>query len=148
MSNTNSNRSVVSLTIAPVFLCASIYICLNRLMTIYAIQLSRLHGRKFIVLFILSDFTSLLLQTGGGSISVVANDYSTEYIGIHLMIAGLGLQVLSLVVVLCLWGDFAYRCWRRKGEWEEKFEDIRKSRYFKGFLYGLFTFHPLLLRKL
>jgi len=91
------------------------------------------------MLFIFSDFTSLILQSGGGAIAVIADNYSFEYVGIHLMLAGLALQVLSLVIVLVLWADFAHRCWKRSGEWEEKFEDIRKSRYFEGFISGSST---------
>jgi hypothetical protein len=81
---------------------------------------------------------SLVLQAGGGAISVIANDYSLEYVGIHLMLAGLALQVFSLVVVLGLSADFAWCCWRKPMAWEEQYEDIRRRRYFKGFICGKF----------
>jgi len=86
--------------------------------------------------FILSNFLSLLLQTGGGAIAVIADNFSFEDIGIHLMLAGLALQVASLVVILILAGDFALRCWRRRWDWDEKFEIVRDRRYFNGFLFG------------
>jgi len=58
-------------------------------------------------------------------------------VGIHLMMAGLGLQVFSLVVVLVLAADFASRCWRNEEKWEEEYDDIRNARYFCEFIYGV-----------
>lgn len=128
---------IISLTIAPVFLCASIYICLARLMTVFGAQFSRLRGRKLIITFIASDFTSLLLQAGGGAVAVIADNRTVEYIGIHLMMAGLGLQVLSLTVVLCLAADFALRAWRKRGVLDEKYHALRGSQYFRAFMWAL-----------
>ncbi|KUJ10118.1 RTA1-domain-containing protein [Mollisia scopiformis] len=128
---------VISLTIAPVFLCASIYVCFNRLIIIFGTQLARLKGRALVSLFIASDFLSLLLQTGGGAIAVIADTESFEYVGIHLMMAGLALQVASLVIVLALAADFALRYWKKCYEWDEKFETIREKKYFRGFVFGL-----------
>ena len=79
-----------------------------------------------------------MLQAGGGAIAVIADSYSFEYIGIHISMAGLALQVFSLVVVLCLAADFASRCWRNKKKLDEKYEVIRSSRYFHGFIYGVY----------
>jgi hypothetical protein len=107
-------------------------------MTTFRAQFSRLRGRRLIIIFIASDFTSLVLQAGGGAIAVIANSYSFEYIGIHISMAGLALQVFSLVVVLCLAADFASRCWRNRKHLDEKYEVIRSSRYFHGFIYGVY----------
>jgi hypothetical protein len=134
--NTDDRRYLISLTIGPIFLCASIYICFSRIITIYGSHLSRIRPKWIIVIFILSDFTSLVLQAGGGAIAVIANDVSFEYVGIHLMLAGLALQVFSLVVVLLLAADFAWRCARRSS-WNERYESIRSRRYFAGFISGL-----------
>jgi hypothetical protein len=79
-----------------------------------------------------------VLQAGGGAIAVIADSYSFEYIGIHISMAGLALQVFSLVIVLCLAADFASRCWRNKKKLDEKYEVIRSSRYFHGFIYGVY----------
>jgi hypothetical protein len=107
-------------------------------MTTFGAQFSRLRGRRLIIIFIASDFTSLVLQAGGGAIAVIADSYSFEYIGIHISMAGLALQVFSLVVVLCLAADFASRCWRNRKHLDEKYEVIRSSRYFHGFIYGVY----------
>jgi hypothetical protein len=81
----------------------------------------------------------LVLQAGGGAIAVIANSRSFEYIGIHLMLTGLALQVFSLAVVLLLAADFAWKCKRRRQKWDERYEGIRMRRYFKGLIYGSLT---------
>jgi len=62
----------------------------------------------------------------------------TEYIGIHLMLAGLSLQVASLVVVLGLAGDFTWACWKRRDLWvdREVCVAVRGRMYFRGFVCG------------
>lgn len=76
---------------------------------------------------------------------MIANDRSFEYVGIHLMLAGLALQVFSLAVVLGLAADFAWRCRRKGGSWDESYKVIRGRKYFKGFLYGEFASYPRFL---
>jgi hypothetical protein len=110
---------------------------LSRTISIFGSHLSRIPQKWIIIIFILSDFTSLVLQAGGGAIAVIANDYSFELIGIHLMLAGLALQVFSLVVVLLIAADFAWRCARNRRSWDERYEVIRSRRWFRGFVYGL-----------
>ena len=129
------SRYLISLTIGPTWICASMYLCFSRIVRTYNPDLSRLSPRKITVLFICSDFWSLVLQAGGGSIAVIADNVSVEYIGIHLMLAGLGLQVLSLAVVLALGADFARVCYKKPQTWIERYADIRERRYFLGFIY-------------
>ena len=52
------------------------------------------------------------------------------------MLAGLALQVLSLAVALFLAGDFAFRVSQKRQGWDEQFGEIRRTRYFKGFMHG------------
>jgi len=95
-----------------------------------------LSPRKITIIFITSDFWSLVLQAGGGAIATIADNVSFEYVGIHLMLAGLALQVLSLVIVLTLGIDFAISCSKKPQSWSDKYTNIRERRYFKGFIYG------------
>lgn len=130
-------RYLISLTIAPIFLCASLYITFSRIISVFNTHLSRISQKKLTIIFILSDFTSLLLQAGGGAVAVIANDYSFELIGIHLMLAGLALQVFSLVIILLLAADFAWRCKKDRGKWDERYESIRGRRWFVGLVYAM-----------
>lgn len=104
----------------------------------YGILLSPLSPRKIVTLFIISDFISLLLQAGGGACSVVADTRSFEYVGIHLMLAGLVLQVVSLVVVLLLGALFARNCRRKHELWNQSDYclAVRRRKLFSGFIYG------------
>ncbi|KAH8821434.1 putative RTA1 domain protein [Xylogone sp. PMI_703] len=130
---------LISLTIGPTFISASIYICFSRLINTYGSALSPISPRKIVVLFIISDFISLCLQAGGGACSVIADSYSFEEFGIHLMLAGLCLQVFSLALVLLLGAAFAYNCRRKPYSWNQSDYclAVRRRRYFSGFIQAL-----------
>jgi hypothetical protein len=85
-----------------------------------------------------SDFISLLLQAGGGAVVEIANDSFVEHIGIHLMVAGLSLQVTSICIFLLLCADFAVKCLRNKKSLSssQSHERIRGAALFKSFLGG------------
>lgn len=61
----------------------------------------------------LSDLTSLVLQSAGGSIADAAKTHQHARKGIDHMIAGLILQVVSLGLFLFISADFTWTC--RKG---------------------------------
>jgi hypothetical protein len=126
------DRYLFPCTIRPTFLRASIYICFSPTLSIFGSHLSRLRQKWIIIIFILSDFTSLLLQAGGGAISVIADSFMVEEIGIHLMIAGLALQVFSIFVILLIAADFAWTCARKRGIWIGR-EGTSRA-FFMGFL--------------
>lgn len=69
---------------------------------------------------------------------MIADNFTLLNIGIRLMMAGLALQVLSLLVVLALVADFSWRAWKKRENLEEKFERLRRGKYFKGFILGKF----------
>lgn len=77
-----------------------------------------------------------MLQAGGGAIAVIADNITFEEVGIHLMLAGLALQVLSLAIVLTLGADFARKCFKKPNRWPEKYGNIRGRSYFVHFIYG------------
>ncbi len=64
--------------------------------------------------FMVSNFISLLLQAGGGTVVEIANYYTVEHMGIYLTIAGLTLQVASLGLLLVLCADFGRQCVKGK----------------------------------
>jgi hypothetical protein len=140
------NSYLIPLTIGPAFLSGSIYLCLARLIVAYGSQISRLKPRTYAVLFMCSDFLSLVLQAAGGAIAAIANDQSTSNTGRYIMIAGLALQVVSLAVFLGLWLDFVIALRAvPEGLRERSFERIREGRKFKLFNYGKSFFLQMLL---
>lgn len=67
---------LVTLTIAPAFLSAAIYLCLVRIVVVYGEKRSRFRPRTYTVLFCSCDFLALLLQAIGGAIASIVNTAS------------------------------------------------------------------------
>lgn len=87
-----------------------------------------------------SDFFSLVLQALGGGIADTS-DPGTQLrkIGIDIMIAGLILQVISLVVYLAVCADLALRCLRHRSQLDTSPDKVavRHRVIFKLFLASL-----------
>lgn len=64
---------LVCLTIGPAFLCASIYLCLSRLVVVYGRNIARFSPAVYAVTFMICDFVSLVLQGTGGGLAATAN---------------------------------------------------------------------------
>lgn len=94
---------LVCLTIAPAFISAVIYLCFYRITLIYGHSLLRIKTHTLALSFIASDIVCLILQAAGGAITATSGGTSkqaeaTRNMGINIMIAGLVLQVVSLLV--------------------------------------------------
>ncbi|OCL03471.1 putative RTA1 domain protein [Glonium stellatum] len=126
--------SLVTLTIAPAFLSASIYLCLSRIVVVYGEDLSRFRPRTYTLTFITCDFISLVLQAAGGAIASGANTPSQTQMGINIMIAGLSFQVFSLALFMVLTAEFAWRVSRSPARLNASFERLRETRIFTAFL--------------
>ncbi|KAL2068617.1 hypothetical protein VTL71DRAFT_14954 [Oculimacula yallundae] len=128
---------LIFLTIAPAFISAGIYICLSRIIMLYAPNLSRFKPRTYTIGFCTSDLVSLILQGVGGALASVAETQADVDIGTNIMIAGLIFQVVSLVVFVILCGDFAWRLRWDRNAWNTENATVYESWIFKGFLYTL-----------
>ncbi|EMC98486.1 hypothetical protein BAUCODRAFT_87156 [Baudoinia panamericana UAMH 10762] len=128
---------LITLTIAPVFISAAIYLCLTRTVVLYGQSNSRLSPRTIAIGFMTSDFLSLLLQAIGGAIADTADNHQDSKKGIDIMIAGLFLQALSLAAFLVVVADFALCC--RRGTLDENpaKKQARGRMLFKVFLASL-----------
>ncbi|KAF4636743.1 hypothetical protein G7Y89_g1334 [Cudoniella acicularis] len=126
---------LICLTIGPTFLSAALYLCLARIIVVYGTQLSRFQPRTYTVTFMSSDFVSLVLQSIGGGITSTASDKSTSNAGVHIIVAGLALQVFSLVLFMVLCLEFAWCV--RDARKEERFVDLRSTGAFRVFKYAL-----------
>ncbi|OOQ82802.1 putative RTA1 domain protein [Penicillium brasilianum] len=114
----NFVQYLVCLTIAPAFISAVIYLCFYRIIIIYDPSLSRIKPRAFAVGFITSDILCLVLQAAGGAITATTGGASEEAqsmrdTGINVMIAGLALQVVSLLAFLGCALDYTRRVSRK-----------------------------------
>jgi hypothetical protein len=76
---------LVTLTIAPAFLTAAIYLCLARIVVVYGEEWSRFKPRTYTILFCTCDFLALLLQAAGGAIASGSNSQSSVSLSSILM---------------------------------------------------------------
>ncbi|KAL4744414.1 hypothetical protein BDW72DRAFT_188584 [Aspergillus terricola var. indicus] len=131
---------LVSLTIAPAFLTAAIYLTLSRIVVAYGERISYFKPRTYTITFITFDFIALLLQAVGGAIASTADDDDRDMtdLGINIMIAGLAWQVASLLIFTAMSAYFFLRVRRAPGaDLNLSFDSLRRSRYFKASLWGL-----------
>ena len=83
------------------------------------------------------DFVSLVLQGAGGGIAATATDRQAGNAGRWIMVAGLSGQVLSLMLFMVLWLDFAVKVSKTREEMREaKFANLRALFKFKAFQCG------------
>ncbi|KAK3671138.1 phospholipid-translocating ATPase rsb1 [Recurvomyces mirabilis] len=128
---------LICLTIAPVFISAAIYLCLTRTIVLYGQTNSRLAPRTIAIIFMASDFLSLVLQAAGGGIADTANTHQAAQPGINTMIAGLVLQAVSLAAFLIVVADFSLRCRRGVLDQNPAKKHARSRMLFKVFMASL-----------
>ena len=109
ISEHQNDRYLVVLTTGPTFFTPSIQFCLSHTIAVFGEDLASFKPRPYIISFIISDIISLILQATGGSKASGALTYDIKQSGIHIMVAGLAFQVVSLVVFLILFADFIYK---------------------------------------
>jgi len=125
---------VVCITTAPVFFCSAIYVMLSRT---YVQQqpldppeviflkadppssinyldrsLSHFNPKFFVWFFIPIDIVSLILQAAGGALSATQSG-SGNKLGVRISMAGLILQVVTLVIFVALFIDYVVRYVRK-----------------------------------
>jgi hypothetical protein len=135
---------IICLTIAPAILAAGVYLCLSRIVRTFGQDNSRISARAYPVIFVSCDIVSLILQAGGGGYaSVKTHNREDPKVGNNIMIAGLSVQVFTLLVFMLLALDFAnctIRRIRKMGAHDaldRQHANLRKSWQFKGFLVAL-----------
>lgn len=101
------NLQICTLTLAPAFLAAAVYLMLKHLVLATSPALSHFPARYYTYIFITCDFISLVLQAAGGATAATASssgalDLSQLANGEHTMMAGLSFQVCTLLVFAAL----------------------------------------------
>ncbi|VUC30094.1 unnamed protein product [Clonostachys rosea] len=121
---------IITITGAPVFFTAAIYVTLSKTQVLYrslthlrrrltgilsiicriehfSAALSRIRPKLFYYFFIPADIICLVLQAAGGAVSTVSRGVSQR--GIDIAMVGLILQVVVLVIFIALFGDYMAR---------------------------------------
>ncbi|KAH6873404.1 RTA1 like protein-domain-containing protein [Thelonectria olida] len=128
---------LITLTIAPAFLSAAIYLCLSRIVVVYGAHLSRFKPRTYTIFFCTCDIVSLVLQGAGGGIAASADTADLTDLGKNIMLAGLAFQVVSLTVFAICSTDFAFRAYKGRTLWNREHLRLVNSKLFNAFLLGL-----------
>ena len=106
-------------------------------MIVYGDGLSRVKPVWYTRFFINSDIISLSLQGAGGGVASAATKDSTMNLGNHLMLAGLIIQIISLIFFAMACVDIAIRI-RKNPSWKNPaYKKLRASMKFRGFLWAL-----------
>ncbi|KAL7950892.1 RTA1 like domain-containing protein [Trichoderma barbatum] len=98
---------IVTLTTAPVFYTASIYVTLSQSIMFLGPDLSRFKPQLFYYVFIPFDIICLALQAAGGAMS--AGTTGANQVGVDVSQAGLSLQVIVLTAFIVCFGDYMIR---------------------------------------
>jgi hypothetical protein len=129
---------IICLTIAPVFFAASIYLILSRIIVHYGIHHARISPKAISLTFMSCDFIALVLQATGGAIADTSSTPQGSHVGTHIMVGGLGFQVLSLLLFIALAVEFALNVRRdRRVEKQQQGINGKSERSFKRFLVGM-----------
>lgn len=135
-SQTGLKLSIVLLTFAPAFFSASIYLILKQITLAFSPELSRLKPRLYTWIFISCDILAILLQSAGGAISAVANSTALINVGVDIMIAGLGFQVLTLLIFGILASEFFFRARKNINTLRPGSMEAIHTRKFKLFMWS------------
>ncbi|KAL5041711.1 hypothetical protein BDW71DRAFT_162784 [Aspergillus fruticulosus] len=130
---------LVSLTIAPAFFTAAIYLTLSRIVVTYGEKVSYFKPRTYTITFITFDIIALILQAAGGAMASTAEpgDKEATDMGVNVMIAGLAWQVVSLGIFSAMATYFHLRVRKATStDLNPDFAGLRSSRYFKTALWG------------
>ncbi|RSL75155.1 hypothetical protein CEP51_011140 [Fusarium floridanum] len=131
---------LITLTIGPVFIAASIYLTLGRLVVVHGEAISRIKPRTYTTFFLGCDIVSLVVQAVGGGIAAstpVTNQHMID-VGTNILVAGLSIQVACLFAFSACSLEFFWRVRRNPELRNPEFADLVNSKKFKMFLFALF----------
>lgn len=75
----------------------------------YGAHNSRISPKAYTITFICSDSIALILQSVGGALADTASTLAGENTGVHVMVAGLSFQVISLTAFIFLCAEFFWK---------------------------------------
>ncbi|KAH8161044.1 hypothetical protein CIB48_g7200 [Xylaria polymorpha] len=93
------------ITFAPVFMSASLYVCIGRIADFLGRGVFNINPRLYSRVFIPCDVIALVVQGAGGAVSVTEEVTTTGLTpGAAIVVAGLTFQLVSLTVFFILFG--------------------------------------------
>lgn len=97
------------IVLSPCFFIAANYVLLGRLAReIACVHQVLLPARRLTLIFVLSDVTTFVIQAVGASMTT-STVYNTALTGLHIFLAGLVLQLASLIFFCAIYARFLYK---------------------------------------
>jgi hypothetical protein len=103
----------------------------------YGEDVPRFKPRTYTLFFCLCDFGPLILESVGVAIASTADTETMSELGKDIEIAGLVLQVSALALFATAASEFALRARKAKGTWDERYQSVVNTLFFKAFLVSL-----------
>ena len=101
--------------IQPCAFIAADYILLGRLARfLRAGQHLLVPPTKIMIVFLISDITTFLIQAAGGGVSIGATTIAGNKLGSNIFLAGLAIQLASFVLFTAVFVRFLWLVWRRE----------------------------------
>jgi hypothetical protein len=127
---------------APAFLAAALYLLLKHIVLTFSPQYSRIPPKWYPWAFISADFVALVLQGVGGGIAATSAGKNVHMlnVGTDLMITGIVGQVITLLFVFAIVGDYIVRAHaghKKAQHFNPQTNALRKSLKFRVFLSGV-----------
>ncbi|KAI1643551.1 RTA1 like protein-domain-containing protein [Daldinia loculata] len=128
----------------PTFICGGIFLIAPQIVTIYGEEFRSWRPVWYLFVLYVLTAVSLVLELVGVLVSTIQDDIGEVAIGSHVLVAGLVIQLITLVIFIGHAILFAIAVQTRHHMLDIKFAGIYNSRSFKAFLFA-FTFAILLL---
>lgn len=144
---------IIVLTFAPSFLMAGIYSLPAKYGVIYGQKTSPMRPMWYTYIFVTVDIFAILLQGGGGGIAASSNGNNS--LGTNIMIAGLALQVVSMLFFAGLCLHFIHKVCQQKRKYsststaiddgfDPRYQHIRNRKMFIPLVYAIFVSFTLI----
>ncbi|KAI2777411.1 RTA1 like protein-domain-containing protein [Daldinia loculata] len=148
LHNTPTDRSgfilfLIGTITGPTFICGGIFLIAPQIVTVYGEEFRSWRPVWYLFVLYVLTAVSLVLELAGVLVSTIQDDIEVD-IGSHVLVAGLVIQLITLVMFIGHAILFAVAVQTRHHMLDVKFAGIYNSMSFKAFLFA-FTFAILLL---
>lgn len=131
---------ICTLTLAPAFWSAAIYLTLKHEVNVLGQQFSPLRAKWYPYIFVSCDIISLILQGAGGGLAATATTQDASAVGSNVMMAGIVWQVVTLTMFGSMSVFFLLRIKNApKDQLTVEAQKVWNSRNFWMFFWGIFV---------
>ncbi|KAI8956710.1 RTA1 like protein-domain-containing protein [Daldinia sp. FL1419] len=135
---------LVGTIVGPTFVCGGMLLVVPQIVTIYGEEYRSWRQAWFSYMLYILTAVSLILELGGGLVATLRDDQGDIDTGAHVLVAGLIIQLITLISFIGHAMLFAIAVQTRDHMLDIKFAAVYNSRSFKAFVFA-FTFATLLL---